>query len=172
MKAATIRFIIWDVGTVNVSHPRVCVCLTNYTCVCASTGSITMYVWQASFRRGGGVEWDSGCGCVFRGQAARHTCMLVVLSFAVLDVRPPSFSFSLIRTSNFSAVDSSNECGGGGDGGLLGLFRAALGEVLHQDPAKRDRRLSMPHSNSKSSQLPFVPVDLALRPVLGSRGLD
>jgi len=57
-------------------------------------------------------------------------------------------SFSLIRSSIFSAVDSSNECNGD-SGGLLGLFRAGLGEVLHQDA-----------------------VDLALRPVLGSRGLD
>ena len=105
-------------------------------CVRRSTGSITMYVWQASFRRGGwnGIpDVDASLGGL---QAARHTCMLVVLSFAVLDVRPPSFSFSLIRTSKFSAVDSSNECGGG-DGGLLGFFRAALGEVLHQDPAMR-----------------------------------
>ena len=122
-----------------------CVCLTNYTCVCVDRQYYN--VRMAGFFSSWWVEWDSGCGCVCRGQAARHTCMLVVLSFAVLDVRPPSFSFSLIRTSNFSAVDSSNECGGG-DGGLLGLFRAALGEVLHQDPARRDRRLSMPHSNS------------------------
>ena len=96
--------------------------------------------------------------------------MLVVLSFAVLDVRPPSFSFSLIRTSNFSAVDSSNECSDG-DGGLLGLFRAALGEVLHQDPATRPKSWQ-PELRFKLSPLSFVPVDLALRPVFGSRGLD
>ena len=113
-------------------------------CVCVDRQYYN--VRMAGFFSSWWVEWDSGCGCVFRGQAARHTCMLVVLSFAVLDVRPPSFSFSLIRTSNFSAVDSSNECGGGDDGGLLGLFRAALGEVLQQDPAKRGRRLSMTHS--------------------------
>ena len=58
MKATTfflVWYIIWDVGTVGISHPR----LANYTFMRRSVGSI-MYVWQASFRRRGG--WD-GCGC-------------------------------------------------------------------------------------------------------------
>ena len=100
---------------------------------------------------------------------------MLVLSFEVLDFGPPSsarmLSFSLIRTSNFSAVDSSNECDGDGSGGgLLGLFRAGLGEVLHQDAAKRASfrmRVGTVLANSC-----LVPVDLALRPVLGSCGLD
>ena len=98
---------------------------------------------------------------------------MLVLSFEVLDVGPPScagmLSFSLIRSSIFSAVDSSNECNGDG-GGLLGLFRAGLGEVLHQDAAKRANfrmRVGTVVANSC-----LVPVDLALRPVLGSCGLD
>ena len=145
MKATTIRlvrwFIILDVGTVDISHPR----LTNYTCVrrpaVLCTYGRLLFVMVDGWM---GFRMWMRLG---REGAGSTSYMLVVLSFAVLDVRPPSFSFSLIRTSNFSAVDSSNECSGG-DAGLLGLFRAALGEVLHQDPAKRDRRLSMPHSDS------------------------
>ena len=115
-------------------------------CVCASTGSITMYVWQASFRRGGWNGIPDVDASVGGRQHVIHACSSFSRSQYWMSghhlslsrsFEPPIFRQLILPTNAVATA-----------GGLLGLFRAALGEVLHQDPAKRDRRLSMPHSNS------------------------
>ena len=146
MKATTIRlvrwFIILDVGTVDVSHPR----LTNYTCVrrpavLCTYGRLLFVVVDG---------WDSGCGCVWGGRegAGSMSYMLVVLSFAVLDVRPPSCSLSrsfeppifrqLILPTNAVVAMAA----------YLAFFVLLLGKFSIRILQQGNRSLSMLHSNS------------------------
>ena len=77
MKATTFRlvwYIIWDVGNVDISHPR----LANYTLMRRSAVLCT-YVWQASFLRDG-MNADAAMG-----QAVRNTCSFSRLKYWMSD---------------------------------------------------------------------------------------